>query len=114
MDDLSSSSPSSLEGGLVQFFQLLDASDTMPIDLRILNDEDPWIVSDSCHVTQLDGIENAQELACTYPEPPPTIQEITDSYHQNPAEECAKMQDEVSCMSSKGDHQPLHHINSKA
>lgn len=66
---------------------------------------------DSYRAIQHHEIENAQELACTYPEPPPTFQDITDSHHQNPAEECAKMQEEVPCISSKGDYQPLHLIN---
>lgn len=57
-------------------------------------------MSDSCRAIQQDGIENAQELACAYPEPPPTLKGITDSYHQNPPEECAKMQDEVPCINT--------------
>lgn len=86
MDDLSSSS--SPEGGFEQFFQLLDPSDTILIDPYILTNEEPWITNESCHAIQQDDLESAQELACVYPEPLSTFQDIVDSYYQNSAEEC--------------------------
>ena len=55
MDDLSSPCVSTLEDDLEQLVQLPDASDTIPIDLKILTDGEPWNVSESYHSIQQDG-----------------------------------------------------------
>ena len=55
---------------------------------KSLLNEEPWITNESCYAIQQDDLESAQELACVYPEPLSTFQDIFDSYHQNSAEEC--------------------------
>ena len=79
MYDLSSPCVSILKGGLEQLVQLPDASDTIPIDPKILTDGEPWDVSESYHTIQQDDHESAQETNCAYPEPPPTFQDVANS-----------------------------------
>ena len=114
MDDLSSPCVSILEDGLEQLVQLPDASNTIPIDPKILTDGEPWNVSESYHAIQQDDHESAQETTCAYPEPPPTFQDVANS-SQNSTDGGDNPLDCVPHISDhprgKGDNQPVHLIN---
>ena len=79
MDSLSPPCVSILEDGLEQLVQLPDASDSIPIDPKILTDGEPWNMSESYNAIQHDEHESAQETTCAYPEPPPTFQDVANS-----------------------------------
>lgn len=79
IDCLSSPCVPILEGGLEQLVQLPDASETIPIDPKILTNGEPWNMSKSYPAIQHNEHESAQETICAYPEPPPTFQDVANS-----------------------------------
>ena len=71
-------------------------------------------MSKSYHAIQHDEHESAQETTCTYPEPPPTFQDVANSSQDltdrgdNPLD-CVPQISDHPC--SKGDNQPVCLIN---
>lgn len=117
LDDLPSPSISSLEDSLGQYFQLPDASDTVPIDPEILADGEPWNINKRHHTAEQASDQSIQEFACTYPEPPPTFQDVANHLQhstagrpnpQDPQDRAPSMNDHNR---GKEDHRPLHLIN---